>query len=91
MAIFTAAAAFVSAAVGGGLFGAIAGFAARTLLTVGISKLIGNRAGANAAGTSDVGSRVHVPPASNNKLPVVYGKAYMGSTVTDMKISEDGK
>lgn len=91
MAIFTAAAAFVSAAVGGGLFGAIAGFAARTLLTVGISKLIGNRAGANAAGTSDVGSRVHVPPASNNKLPVVYGKAYMGSTVTDMKISDDGK
>jgi hypothetical protein len=91
MPVFTAVAAFVSAAVGGGIFGAIAGFAARTLLTVGISKLIGNRAGANAAGTQDVGSRVHVPPASNNKLPVVYGKAYMGSTVTDMKISEDGK
>jgi len=91
MPVFTAVAAFVSAAVGGGLFGAIAGFAARTLLTIGISKLIANRAGTNAAGTSDVGSRVHVPPASNNKLPVVYGKAYMGSTVTDMKISEDGK
>jgi hypothetical protein len=91
MPVFTAVAAFVSAAVGGGLFGAIAGFAARTLLTIGISKLISNRTGTNAAGTQDVGSRVHVPPASNNKLPVVYGKAYMGSVVTDMKISEDGK
>ena len=91
MPIFTAIAAFVSAAVGGGLFGAIAGFAARTLLTIGITRLIANRTGTNAAGTQDVGSRVHVPPGSNNKLPVVYGTAYMGSTVTDMKISDDGK
>ena len=45
MAIFTAVAAAVSAAVGGGIFGAVAGFAARTLLTVGITKLIANRAG----------------------------------------------
>lgn len=91
MPIFTAVAAAVSAAVGGGLFGAIAGFAARTLLTVGITKLIANRAGKTAAGTQDAGSRVQLPPASNNKVPVVYGTAYMSPVITDAKISSDQK
>ena len=89
MAIFTAIAATVSAAVGGGIFGAIAGFAARTLLTIGITKLIGNRAGTNAAGSQDSGARVQLPPASNNKVPVVYGTAYVAPIITDAKISED--
>ena len=89
MAIFTAIAATVSAAVGGGIFGAIAGFAARTLLTIGITKLIGNRAGTNAAGTQDTGARIQLPPASNNKVPVVYGTAYVAPIITDAKISED--
>ena len=91
MAIFTAVAAAVSAAVGGGIFGAVAGFAARTLLTIGISKLVANKAGKTAAGTGDAGSRVQLPPASNNKLPVVYGKAYMAPIITDAKISTDQK
>jgi hypothetical protein len=89
MAIFTAIAATVSAAVGGGIFGAIAGFAARTLLTIGITKLIGNRAGTSGAGTQDTGARIQLPPASNNKVPVVYGKAYVAPIITDAKISED--
>ena len=91
MPVFTAVAAAVSAFVGGGLFGAVAGFAARTLLTIGITKLIANKAGKTAAGTGDAGSRVQLPPASNNKLPVVYGTAYMAPIVTDAKISEDQK
>jgi hypothetical protein len=91
MPIFTAVAAAVSAAVGGGLFGAVAGFAARTLLTVGITKLIADRANKTAPGTGDAGSRVQLPPASNNKVPVVYGKAYMAPIVTDAKISTDQK
>ena len=91
MAIFTAVAAAVSAAVGGGIFGAVAGFAARTLLTVGITKLIANRAGKTAAGTSDAGSRVQLPPASNNKLPVLYGTGYLAPIITDAKISTDQK
>lgn len=91
MAIFTAVAAAVSAAVGGGIFGAVAGFAARTLLTIGITKLVANKAGKTAAGTGDAGSRVQLPPASNNKLPVVYGKAYLAPIITDAKISTDQK
>ena len=91
MPVFTAVAAAVSAAVGGGLFGAVAGFAARTLLTIGITKLVANKAGRTAAGTSDAGSRVQLPPASNNKLPVSYGTAYLAPIITDAKISEDQK
>jgi len=91
MPIFTAVAAAVSAAVGGGIFGAVAGFAARTLLTVGITKLIGNRTNSSASGTQDAGSRIQLPPATNNKVPVVYGKAYMAPIITDAKISEDQK
>jgi len=91
MPIFTAVAAAVSAAVGGGIFGAVAGFAARTLLTIGITKLIGNRTNSSASGTQDAGSRVQLPPATNNKVPVVYGTAYMAPIITDAKISEDQK
>jgi hypothetical protein len=91
MPVFTAVAAAVSAAVGGGIFGAVAGFAARTLLTIGITKLVANKAGRTAAGTSDAGSRVQLPPASNNKLPVSYGTAYLAPIITDAKISEDQK
>ena len=91
MPIFTAIAAAVSAAVGGGLFGAVAGFAARTLLTIGITKLISNRSNTTASGTADAGSRVQLPPATNNKVPVVYGTAYMAPIITDAKISEDQK
>jgi hypothetical protein len=91
MPIFTAVAAAVSAFVGGGVFGAVAGFAARTLLTIGITKLVANKAGKTAAGTGDAGSRIQLPPASNNKLPVVYGTAYMAPIITDAKISTDQK
>lgn len=39
----------------------------------------------------DVGNRQQIPPATNNKLPVVYGEAYVGGTVTDLSISEDNQ
>lgn len=97
MPIFTAiaaGAAAVATAVGfsaaaAGVVGAVAAFAARTLLTIGVSKLISNRSNKNASGTSNAGSRIQLPPATNNKLPVVYGNAYIGGIVTDAMLSED--
>ena len=99
MPIFTAiaaGAAAVATAVGfsaaaATVAGAVAAFAARTLLTIGISKLIANRSDRNASGTSNAGSRIQLPPATNNKVPVVYGKAYVGGIVTDAMLSEDQK
>lgn len=35
------------------------------------------------------GSRVQLPPATNNKIPVVYGDAWLRPIVTDAKISTD--
>jgi hypothetical protein len=39
----------------------------------------------------NVGNRQQVPPAGDNKLPVVYGSAWVGGIITDMSISEDNQ
>ena len=35
------------------------------------------------------GSRFQIPPAGDNKIPVVYGSAYVGGTITDLSITSD--
>lgn len=87
-AVFTAigaSAAIASAA------GSIAAYAARTLLTIGVSRLLSRRAlgrGTNVtAGQS--GSRTQLPPSTDNKLPVVYGKAFINPVITDAKLTEN--
>jgi len=47
--------------------------------------------GGNAASGSQ-GGRIQVPPATNNKIPVLYGNAYMNGIITDARlISTDQK
>ena len=88
MAIFTA----IVAAIG--LTG-IAAAVATTVLTVAasfvVSKLIAPRGKSGTSQQEDAvtGSRVQLPPATNNKLPVVYGTAFVGGSITDAKISTD--
>lgn len=88
MAIFTA----IVAAIG--LTG-IAAAVATTVLTIGasfvVSKLIAPRGKSGNTQQEDAvtGSRVQLPPATNNKLPVVYGTAFVGGSITDAKISTD--
>jgi hypothetical protein len=88
MAIFTA----IVAAIG--LTG-IAAAVASTVLTIGasfvVSKLIAPRGASGNSQQEDsvTGSRVQLPPATNNKLPVVYGTAFVGGSITDAKISTD--
>jgi hypothetical protein len=96
MPVFTALAAGVTAiatAVGFGAAAAasIGAFVVRTLVTVAISSLIANRANKFSAGASDVGARVQLGPATNNKLAVSYGTAFLAPTVTDAKITTDQK
>jgi len=91
MAIFTAAAAYVVTAIAGITFSSVAAFAVRTLVTIGVSKLISNRANKKAAGANDVGARVQLGPATNNKLAPSYGSAFLAPTVTDAKITTDQK
>jgi hypothetical protein len=56
-----------------------------------ISRLIAKRAMSKATSGGDGGGRVQLPPASDNKLPVVYGKAFVNGVITDAKISTDNK
>jgi hypothetical protein len=37
------------------------------------------------------GNRQQLPPAGDNKLPVVYGTAYVGGIITDMSISQNNQ
>lgn len=39
----------------------------------------------------NLGNPQQLPPATNNKLPVVYGQAYVGGIVTDLSISSDNQ
>ena len=58
MPIFTAAAAAVGSFFAGITLSSVAAFAVRTLVTIGISKLVANRANKSSAGAQDVGARV---------------------------------
>ena len=46
----------------------------------------------NPAGSSpNPGNRQQVPPATDNKLPVVYGDAWLGGTIVDLTISNNNQ
>jgi len=99
MPIFTAIAAVVTsvaAAVGfsaaaASAIGAVGAFAARTLLTIGISKLLSNTTDSQAGGSNTPAAdpRAQKSPTTVNKIPVVYGSAYVGPTITDAILSTD--
>lgn len=44
-----------------------------------------------AGSSPDVGNRQQIPPATDNKLPVVYGEAWVGGTIVDLSISENNQ
>jgi hypothetical protein len=91
MPVFTAAAAYISTAIAGMTFSSVASLAARTLLTIGIAKLLSNRSESTApAGAQDnTNARVQLNPSTANKLPMIYGSAFVEGAITDAKISTD--
>jgi len=96
MAIFTIIAAKIVTALGFAAFTAagaatFATIAVSTLLSIGASRLLMNRQMRGANGGGSGGARIQLPPATENKLPVIYGSAYVGGSVTDAKISSDNK
>ena len=99
MPIFTAIAAGVAAIAGAigigaaaaSAIGAVGAFAARTLLTIGISKLLSNTTDSQAGGSNTPAAdpRAQKSPTTVNKIPVVYGSAYVGPTIIDAILSTD--
>ncbi len=77
-------------------FGTLAiAFAINMVVSVIISKAFANNPsydnGISGSTIENPGNRQQVPPASDNKLPVLYGSAYIGGTVTDLSISSDNQ
>jgi hypothetical protein len=91
MPVFSYVAGAVATWYAGLTVSAVVGYAITNLATIAISKLISNRANKTGAGANDVGARVQLGPATNNKLPVSYGSAFLAPTVTDAKITTDQK
>jgi hypothetical protein len=76
----------------GGIAAAAVTFGVRLLTTYVISNLF-LKQNNQAAGSNpnDQGSRVQLPPATNNKLPVIYGTTWLKPIITDAKLSIDQK
>lgn len=82
--------------VAAGTFAAAAiTFGVRLVTTLVISSIIAKRSESNAGGagtgTQQIGNRIQLPPATDNKIGVVYGSAYMKPIIVDAKISTDQK
>jgi hypothetical protein len=88
MAIFTAIAtaivgAFVEGAIVAGTWAAFAVSVVATGIAMVTSRLINGSGSRGGGGTQDQGVRIQLPPATENKVPVVYGRVFQQGAVTD--------
>ncbi len=91
-----AAGSIIAAAIGlSGFTATVVGFAINMIASTIVSSLFAPKP--PSAGNFEQsqqpnpGNRQQLPPAGDNKLPVVYGKAYVGGIVTDMSITSDNQ
>lgn len=71
---------------------AIAAFAVNMVASAIIARVFApDQPTINSSGSQNPGNPVTASPASDNKLPVVYGTAYVGGIVTDMSITSDNQ
>lgn len=85
---------FTSAAFAASIPGITIAFAINMVASSIIARVFAPDAPSNTSGAQNVpnpGSRVTVPPASDNKLPVVYGSAYVGGAIVDMSITSNNQ
>lgn len=72
---------------------AVFAFAVNLVASAIITKAILNAQQPDSATSNspDPGNRAQVPPAGSNKLPIVYGSAYVGGIITDVSITSDNQ
>lgn len=70
---------------------AVATFAINMVAASIVARVFAPNRPTNDSTATSLGSRATVPPAGDNKLPVVYGSAYVGGIVTDMSITSDSQ
>jgi hypothetical protein len=91
----------IVAAIAGSVFAATAaGVAIAMAINMVVATIISkafftptqpDSSGYGSGSSPDPGNRQQVPPATDNKLPIVYGSAYVGGTITDLSISSDNQ
>jgi len=95
MPAFTAVGAYVAGTIFGlvGTAAVVVGALVATAAAYITSRVInGNPNKGNNSASGSQGGRIQVPPATNNKIPVVYGSAYVNGSITDARlISTDQK
>ena len=75
-----------------GIAAAIVSFAINMVVSAVLSKAFLTQTNYGASGESpNPGNRTQVPPATDNKLPVVYGSAWVGGIVTDLSITANNQ
>lgn len=71
---------------------AIASFAINMIVSAIVARVfIADSPGMDGTTARNPGSRQQTPPAGDNKLPVVYGSAYVGGIITDLSITSDNQ
>jgi len=91
----TIATALVTAGYLSATYVAVTAFAINMIVATVVAKAFfspNQPSGDFGAGSSpNPGNNQQVPPATDNKLPVVYGSAYVGGTITDLSITSDNQ
>jgi len=98
MAVFTAIATAILGAVGvaGTIFGSVALFnvavgVIAAGLAIGTAKLFGIYDMPKMGDQRDPGVKIQLPPATDNKVPKLYGKNFTGSIIIDAEIKNQNK
>jgi len=92
MAVFTAIATAIVAAIGvTGVVATIATGLIATGLAIGTAKLLGVYEKPATGTGQDPGVKIQLPPATDNKIPRLYGRNYTGSVIFDAAISNQNK
>jgi hypothetical protein len=92
MAIFTAIATAIVSAIGiTGFVATIATGLIATGLAIGTAKLLGVYSATPTGTGSDPGVKIQLPPATDNKVPRLYGRNYTGSIIFDAAITNENK
>lgn len=86
-------AAVFSSAFAASFAGSVVAFAINMVASSVLSKIFApDTPGQNGTPSQpNPGNRQQLSPAGDNKLPVVYGSAYVGGAIIDMSISENNQ
>jgi len=66
-------------------------FAINMVVSAIVSKAFFTPSQSNSTEQPNPGNRQQIPPATDNKLPVVYGNAWLGGTIVDLSISSNNQ